>query len=160
MLDDELLRKVYGDADALRRAWAIEYADIQQNDFRLVPRCGEGTYKTTGRLCDGVRGMAQGARATDFVEIYRKKLQLSFTVGIIEHTEADARTLCTEWIQRMQFLLRIWIDSGHRADFVFPADAMAAYVEPPAFAALAARELRSVGLENRIQQIRNTFPTL
>jgi len=154
VLDEEQLARAYRDADALRRAWALAHTHVQQPDFRAFPRCGEGTLKKTGRLCDGIRGEAWSARSKDFVNAYRMRLQFSFTVSTIEHPEADCAILVAEYIQRMQYLLDIWVAHGQRDDYVFPPDAMAAYHETAAFTHLVGRPGLDAGLRDRVKQIR------
>jgi len=139
-LDEETMRWVHEEVDALRQRWLDSHgAEVAaMKNFRVEHRGGLWTAAHVGLPCDTIRGICCSADASKFCR--RWDLRQEFGVAITRHGGyRNAEVLAWAWCCRMDHFWMLWRNAGFSADFEF-AQADADSVQE-------SEELRTTSLE-------------
>ena len=157
-LDDDALREMTEEADALRMQWNIEHAhDIAMIKHFRVHHRGKGWTAVHKRVSiDEVRGESKHVDSKRYLICWG--LQLTFAASIKAYGCEESGVIAYAWCHRHQHFFDIWKAAGLRSDFIFTADHAAEYVEHDSTSAGITRFQPGALAHERMAEVREQTP--
>ena len=139
-LDEEELREVHGEVDAIRAAWLNTHGDRLRHltHFMVEHRGGKWTRRYKKISVDVIRGKPCTAAGKRFLKSWG--MTGSFSCDIKAYTLAVAQSLALAWCHRMSYFMQVWEDHSYDPNFEFGHNEVEAYEEE----SILERELNSI----------------